>query len=376
MRPLLVLIVWSAGSLSLACSLCSNPINRATLGEEFESARVVVVGTLSNPRLHSNPIAGAGAGTTDLAIESVLKNDGALTQTGGMALPRYMPVPDPKNPPRYLIFFETVRDRLEPLQGVAVKSPALVSYLDEGRKVRAQGRVPALLFYARHLDHADEAIALDAFMEFAKSKDSDVGAAAARLDPALVRRLLSQPGLDADRTALFAFLLGCCGSDSDADALLRLTDSLAGERRSALDGVWSGYVALRPDDGWKRITAILADSKQPFAIRFAALRTIRMLQGWRGEEIKPQALAAYRHVVRDGDMADLAVEDLRRWKWWELTADIADQFGRPSHQAPIVQHCLIRYAVACPLPEARDLVERARLVEPDYVADEERAKRS
>jgi hypothetical protein len=55
-----------------------------------------------------------------------------------------------------------------------------------------------------------------------------------------------------------------------------------------------------------------------------------------------------------------------------LTADIAAQFGQPSHRAPIVQHCLIRYAMSCPLPEAKALVARARQVEPEYVEDQEK----
>ena len=372
MRALFAFLGWSLATFGMACSFCQNPINRATFGEEMDTAAVVVIGTLANPRLNPNPIAGAGAGTTDFTIERVLKNDGSLKSLGTMALSRYMPVPDPKNPPRFLIFFEKFRDRLEPLQGFAVKSASLPGYLEAAGEARKKGRVPALVFYASHLDHADEAIALDAFMEFAKSKDADVAKAAMALDPTLIRRLLAKNDLDADRTSLFAFLLGCCGQDRDGDALLKLADSLTGERKSAVDGVLAGYVTLRPQEGWRKITDILADTKQPFATRFAALRTIRMLQGWKGAEIKAETLSAYKHIVRDGEMADLAVEDLRRWQWWELTAEVAAQFGQPTHRAPIVQHCLIRYALSCPLPAAQDLVARARKVDPAYVEDQEK----
>lgn len=373
MRLLIAFLsTFAIAAAASACSLCSNPINRATLGEEMDTAAVVAVGLLSNPRL--NPASVAGTGTTDFTIEKLIKTDGSLGDAKQMTIARYMPVPDPKQPPRFLIFFEKSADRLEPLQGFAVKSPALLAYLEGAKEARRQGRVPGLIYYARHLDHADEHVALDAFMEFAKSKDDDVFKAAKQLDPALVRRLLAKSTLDADRLSLFAFLLGCCGQDRDADDLLKTLPTLTGERRTAMDGVMAGYISLRPKDGWQKLAAVLGDAKQPFATRFAAVRTVRMLQGCHGSAIKPDVLAAYRNVIRDGDLADLCVEDLRRWQWWDLTSDIAAQFGKPSHSAPIVQHCLIRYAMSCPLPEARTIVARARQIDPEYVDDLEKAK--
>jgi hypothetical protein len=370
MRILLALLAWSLASIATACSLCTSTINRATFGEEMDNAAVVVVGRLSNPQLNPNP-AGVGAGTTDLTIDKVLKADSSFKAGRMMTLSRYMPV-DPKQPPQFLIFFDRFRDKLEPLQGVAVKSPALLNYLEQAGAARAKGRAAALVYYAKYLDHADDAVALDAFMEFAKSKDADVGKAAQLLDPAMVRRLLAKKNLDSDKLSLYAFLLGSCGQDRDADELLRIAGELTGERKIALDGVLAGYLTLRPQEGWQRLAAILSDKRQPFSTRFAALRAVRMLQGCKGADIRPNALAVYRHVIRDGEMADLAVEDLRRWQWWELTADIAAQFGQESHRAPIVQHCLIRYALSCPLPEAKQLLARARQLEPDYVDDQEK----
>lgn len=372
MRIVLIILVWfGAFTTAAACSLCSNPINRATLGEEMDNAAAVVIGTLSNPKLHVNPRT-PGAGTTDLTIERLLKTDGSLAATGTMTLQRYMPVADPKQPPRMLIFFDRFQGQLTPLQGVAIKSDAVVKYLEGARAIRPRGRVLALRYYATFLDHADEAIALDAFMEFAKSKDDNVAQAAAQLDPQLARRLLASPSLDADRMSLFAFLLGCCGNDRDAETLAKLLTSVDGDQKSALDGILAGYVTLRPDDGWKRIQTTIADAKLPFATRFASLRTVRVLQGWKGEAIKANVLAAYRPVIRDGELADLAVEDLRRWRWWDLTDDIAAQLGSPTHRAPIVQHCLIRYALSCPTPAGKAMVARARQIEPDYVEDQER----
>jgi hypothetical protein len=372
MRLILIAGCWSLASMATACSLCVNPVNRATLGEEMDSASVILLGTLSNPRLNANPAAGLGGGTTDLTIERIVKNDGTIGAQKSLEVPRYLPVPDPKNPPRYLIFFDKFRGRLEPLQGVNVRTAALATYLDQLPATRAKGRVAALVFYGKHLDHPDEAIAADAFVEFAKAADADVAAAGARLDPAELRRMLAKAKLEPERLSLAAFLLGCCGTDADYALLLKSMRGLDRDALAASDGFLAACATLRPSEGWKEIAARIADGKQPFSSRMAALRAARMMHGWKGEAVKPEIVAAYRTVIPDGEFADMAIEDLRRWKWWDLTPQIAEVFGRPTHNAPILRHCIIRYALACPRPEAKAIVARARQIEPDWVEHEEK----
>lgn len=119
------------------------------------------------------------------------------------------------------------------------------------------------------------------------------------------------------------------------------------------------------------VLGLLASPKEQFATRFAALRTVRFYQGWKPTEYKGQILTAMTHVLDDGELADLAAEDLRRWKWWDLTKAVVAQYGRPTHTSRIVQHSLIRYALSCPLPEAREMVVRARRLDPEFVADQE-----
>lgn len=181
MRLLVSIVLFLTGPAAWACSLCSNPINRATLSEEMDLASVVVCGKLANPRLGS--ASQPGAGTTDLHIDEVLKDKGLLGATRQLTLSRYLPVADPKQPPRYLVFLEKYRDKLEPIQGIPIKSPAVIAYVKQAQAARTKGRIHALEFFGQHFDDADDAVAWDAFMEFAKSKDADVGEAARRLDP-------------------------------------------------------------------------------------------------------------------------------------------------------------------------------------------------
>ena len=247
-----------------------------------------------------------------------------------------------------------------------------MEYVEGARPHRAKGRAASLAYYGQFLSHADSQIALDSFFEFAKSSDAEVAQAGRSLDHGQLRKLIEQPKLDADRLSLFAFLLGGCGNSTDADLLADLSKSLDGDRRYALDGILAGYIQLRPKQGWTRVHEICGDAKQPFVARHAAWRAMRCLQNWRPGEYRAEILRGMESLLRDGEFADFALEDLARWQWWDLTPLVAQQFDQPTHKAPIIRNSIIRYAVRCPSPEAKTLLARARQVDPEYVADQEK----
>ena len=119
-------------------------------------------------------------------------------------------------------------------------SPALLQYLQATLPERSKPRAQALLAYAKYLDDPDRAVADDAFHEFAKSKDVDVGQASKQIDRALVRRLVQDSKNDPDRLSLFAFLLGGCGDQQDAKQLRALIEPPNQNLARALDGVLAG----------------------------------------------------------------------------------------------------------------------------------------
>jgi hypothetical protein len=355
-----------------ACSLCTSLVRRETLGAELDRADLVLFGYAANPKLNVQAGALPGAGSTDFTIERVVKSDGNLNQKK-LTLERYVPVLDPKDPPRLLLFCNTnakaAGGKLDPFLGRQTKSAAVVDYLDHARVERARGKAAALLYYAKFLEHPDDVIAEDAFLEFARSTDQEVGQVAKQLDPAQLRRLLQRPRLDPDRLSLFAFLLGNCGELKDADFLRQRITEAKGDDARALDGLLGGFMAMRPREGWKLTRDILHDGGAGFLKKYAALRAVRFFMGWKPGETKASMLATYRLVVADGEMADLAIEDLRRWKIWDLTTLILAHYRKASHDAPIVKRGILRYALCCPLPEAQQFLDRARAQEPALVKE-------
>ncbi len=351
-----------------ACSLCTGNYQRDTLGMEYERASLVLYGRITNSRLNAQPGAAPGTGSTDFQVEKVLKDATGRGPWKNLVLPRYLPILDAKDPPRMLFFCDIVKDRLDPYHGRTV-TPAVLDYLQATLPERAKPRPQALVAYARHLNHPDPGVADDAFHEFAKSKDADVGQASKLLAPDLVRALVRDAKNDPDRLSLFAFLLGGCGNGQDARVLRSLLDPPSPRHTRALDGILAGYIQLQPKEGWSLAYRLLADPKQQFGVRFAVVRTLRFYHGWQPKESDAHVRYGLGLIIPDGELADLAVEDLRQWQDWSQTKLILAQYGKRSHAAPIVKRSIVRYALSCPLPEARAFVSAVRRSDPETVND-------
>jgi hypothetical protein len=353
-----------------ACSLCSGGFNKQTLRQEAAQAKLVVYGTLSNPRLNAvNPAGVATGAATDLHVEQILKAHPILTGRKVITLSRWLPV-NPEAPPKFLVFCDIVNGQLDPYQGSPVKSPAVVEYLRGAMALAAADRAKQLEYFARFLGHADVDVATDAFLEFAKSTDAEVARAARQLEPASLRRLVADPQTPPERLSLFAYMLGACGRFADAELLGELLRRPDDRVRTSFGGILAGYVLLRPAEGWSLVRSILADPKRPFQERSGAVATLRFFQASH-PETRPQVLKGLALILPQGDMADLAVEDLRRWQWWDLTTEVLAQFDRKSHESPLVRRSIVRYALSCPRPEATQFIAAVRQREPEMVKDVE-----
>ena len=61
-------------------------------------------------------------------------------------------------------------------------------------------------------------------------------------------------------------------------------------------------------------------------------------------------------VISRGDMADMAVEDLRLEEWWDLT-EVVFQYNKPTHAAPLVKNAILRYALCSPDADAAAFIK-------------------
>ena len=113
-----------------ACSLCGSLASRQTLCQEMESAKVVLYGTLANPRFDNSPGAPAGAGRTDFHIARALRSDPVLGNARSLVIPQYLPVLDAKDPPKYVILCKVTDGKLQPYSGRSIKSDVVLKYVE------------------------------------------------------------------------------------------------------------------------------------------------------------------------------------------------------------------------------------------------------
>src|SRR5262249_17164392 len=105
-----------------ACSICNS--QGATLRQESAQAKMVLYGTVTK----SPATADGLSGITDFTIEKVIKNDPFLGDKKAITLPRLVAI-DPKNPPKFVIFCDVFKDKIDPYRGMPVKTLDVVEYL-------------------------------------------------------------------------------------------------------------------------------------------------------------------------------------------------------------------------------------------------------
>lgn len=343
---LLVLTVWGTALTGPghACPFCGPP--GQTLTMDVSQASMVLFGTLANAKLDP---AGDFGGSTDLVVEAVIKDNEILGGKKTISLPRYIP-PDPANPVKYLVFCDVFKGKIDPYRGIALPLQTdIVKYLKGAVAVKDKSVSERLRYFFDYLDNTDPEINGDAFREFSNADYKDYREMAVKLPPAKIVAWLDDPNTPAFRYGLYASMLGHCGKPEHADVLKKMVEDPQKRLTSGIDGVLAGYTMLKPKEGWTNIRNVLKDEKKEFMFRYAALRAVRFFWEWRPDVISPKELVEAASLLLDqGDIADLAIEDLRKWGRAEVVEQVLGLYGRKSHDVPIVKRSILRYALAFP----------------------------
>jgi hypothetical protein len=350
-------------SPTMACSLCGAALRQApTFRQEaaLETARIILVGTAENPQLTSR--------TTDLRIVETLRSDPVLKDKKVISVRQYLPVSDPKNPPRFLVFCDLYKDELDPFRGVPLRNADSMEYVRQVLKHDPKDQTGNLLFFFRYLDNSDPEIARDAFLEFAKATDQEIARVARRLDAVKLRAWLKARETPAERLSVYALLLGACGGGDDARFLKSMLDEASERTVNAYDGFLAGYIHLRPREGWELAHSLLRDGRKPMLIRLAVARTLSYFHGAQPKESGDEVQKGLDAMIAQGELADIAIEDMRRWSIRDRTRDILGLYGKKGFDAPLMKRTIVRYALGCKDdPAARAFVEERRREDADLV---------
>jgi hypothetical protein len=171
---------------------------------------------------------------------------------------------------------------------------------------------------------------------------------------------------------LYAFLLGGCGNDQDAAYLRGILKDPSERMLNAYDGILGGYIHLKPKEGWDLAVAMLKDGHQPFQQRLGVVRALQFYHGWQPAESRAHVLKSLAAMLEQGELADVAIEDLRRWEMWDLTHEVLAVYGKKGYSGPIIRRTIVRYALCCKdSKEATHFIEARRKDDPELVKDEE-----
>jgi hypothetical protein len=333
-----------------------------TLREDAGEAKVILLGTV----WQSQDVAGVEVPT--IRISHVIKPHPILGGREFLELPGLIE-PAPGGPSHQLVFADVYRGRLDIFRAVPV-APAAGKYLWGLLAIDARDGVRRLRYCLDYLQHADPAISADAHREFGQATDREVAEAATFGSPRKLRAWLQDPKTPPYRFSLYGLLLGYCGGGGDGALLGRLARKMMPTSPQYTNGLLAGYVLLDPGAGWAYVRALLRDSSLDFTTRYSALRAIRYLYDIRPKLVSRRNLAgALAILLNQNDIADLAIDDLRKRHCWDQTDRILSLYYRTSHDVPIIRRSIIRYALQCPGAKADAFVAWVRRTDPQLVAD-------
>lgn len=381
MRSLWLLPVAAVAALAVAprpapaCPFCSP--SGETLSGEINQADFIVYGTLTNAQQDASDPTAFNKGTTDLVVDLVIKDHEAVKGKKVVTIPKYLPT-DSKL--KHLVFVKVYDGKFDAYRGEAVAADSkLPEYLKGAIDHRGKDAVTRLGYFFDHLESPDLVISGDAYGEFGYADYKEVRAFAETLkkDGAKAAQLLAwlkDPNTRPNRYGLYGLLLGDCGKPEDAKSLRALLDDPKRSYTSGLDGVIAGYVLLDPKAGWEYLTGVLGNAKRDFSDRYAGLRTVRFFKESRPDVIpEGQVLAAMTTLLEQADLADLPVEDLRKWKVWAMTPTVLGLAAKESHNTiPIVNRSILKFALAAAAADpanaaAAEYVKAARAKDPKKV---------
>ena len=371
-----------------SCPFC-NPQGQ-TFSSEVNSADFILYGTLTNPQRDPNDFL---KGTTDLAIDAIIKGHPLVDGKTQIRLPRLVPV-DPKAAETKFLIFGSIYSRASDTAAAAVGSSAVLAdprlmQIDpyRGEPFRADSKVPEyfkgaiavrqkdpatrLNFFFKYLDDSDLVISTDAYSEFGTSDYKDVRAVSEKLNPDMLLKWLKNPNTPVSRMGLYSLMLGHCGKATHAAELRSILDNPERALSSGLDGLLAAYILLDPKAGWSYLEAILRDAKKEFPVRYAGLKVLRFFWDYRSDVItQKEVVNGMKLLVEHSDMADLPIEDLRKWEQWKETDFVLKFVNKQEHNnIPIVRRSILRFALAAPksYTAAKAYVEQIRKEDPDRV---------
>jgi len=374
---------------AVSCPFCN--ATGTTLATEFSGADLIVLATVEEAIKDPDDIS---KNRSIIKVERVLKAHPAFDDPKTLTVQRYIPKVVGGKEPQWILFCyvtpEAIRKTAASVTSTLAladysnayvdayrgdelpKGSQLPAYLEGTRKLAGKPQTERLAFFFEYLESNEIFVSSDAFTEWGFADYKDVRTVAANLKPETLLAWLRDPGTLGSRLGLYGLLLGHCGKKEHAAELRKLLDDPGNKYSLGLDGLLAGYTLLDPKAGWEYVAALARETKKDFNTRYAALRTLRFF-----EESRPDLTDAtarrdlFRDILAQDDIADMVIEDFRRWKKWDEAATILEWSKKETHDKGIVKRAILKFCIAASWEaknaDAAAYVEKARTANPRAV---------
>jgi hypothetical protein len=354
-----------------ACPGCGPPTGQ-TLASEVAEADMILYGTLGNAKQNPNNL----KGTTDVTIETVVKAHDLVKGKKVFTIPRF--IPEDQKPTKYMLFIKVTNGDVDAYRGVAVTPESkLPEYVKGAVAARQKDTVSRLRFFFDNLESDDFEISSDAYNEFAFAEYKEVRQLAPTLPADALMKWLANKDTRATRLGLYGLLLGHSDKNKaeGAKTLRALLDDPDRKFSSGLDGVLMGYLMLDKKAGYEYVMKLLADPKKEFFVKHSGLKVLRFFHEFRPDVLTDKEIRDGLTVLLDQpEIADMPIDDLRKWKAWDMTDAVVKLADRESHSSlPIVRRAILKFALAASWADPKTnaaavaYVEKLRKSDPDRV---------
>jgi hypothetical protein len=359
-----VLALITQVNASTCCPFCT--MQGKTLTGDVNEASMVLYGKLTNANEKNN--------TTDIQIELVVKDNAVRGTRKQITLSKFVDLERTGANDRFMVFCDLFKGSIDPFRGLALKAGSkLPEYLRGALALKDKPAKQRLRFYFDYLDNEDLEISNDAYKEFGNADYQHFKEVVKDVPVQRVVEWLGSDKTPSFRIGLYASIVGHAGKEKDAKVLRDLLNDPDRRGGTGNDGLLAGYAMLKPKEGWPYLLAALKNTKEDFMFRYAAVRAVRFLHDFRTDVVSKKDLVDGLCVLlKQDDIADLAIEDLRKWQSWDRADKVLEVVKTDGYKLPIVKRAVLRYCLQCKdSAAAKAHVEARRKADPEAVKEAE-----
>lgn len=232
-----------------------------------------------------------------------------------------------------------------------------------------------LRWYATRLEHANPAIAADAFTEFGLAPFPAVREVADAFDANQLQTWLADARVDRRRRGFYAVALGLATSatarpadrSAGITALHAAVEETGDDLRAGYDGILAGVLVAEAEAGLEYLQGqrLFTNDTRPGDAKHA-LAALRFAWECLADSIPRDRVAEATVGLLDNPAvaADAAV-DLARYERWSEVERVAALWQSLGRDDPLVRRAVAGYLEACPLPVAASHRERLAASDPE-----------